>query len=853
MSLLSPQFKRVSFSRYIHISQVERLGAEDRDVLRSALDLVPDAADSFNVIKFQDDGSQVTLLEYEPFDDSAFPALLRYWTVSLEGSSFRFRSYQTSLNPPILHRKELLLGPDHPQYKRYVALTQSAEDIDLFRDAHRIGFKRAWDHLLRGAGYEVSGQELVPIGNDMSTGVDDVEAAFDEGIARYKTAMVRYGFSVPVQCLARFGFLDGTNSFFDYGCGRGDDMRGLSANGIEVAGWDPHYLPEASIQAADIVNLGFVINVIENRDERDEAIKKAHSLARKLLVVSAMLAGEDAVAGKPFGDGILTTRGTFQKYFTQGSLKDYIDEVLDEDAIPVAPGVFFVFTDKDSEQAFSYGRQQSRRNLLRNVERVRQHKLTASERRDKFYEEHKELVDGLWDRILLLGREPEADELVESLAVLETFGTLKKAVRFVWGIYHDEQGAFEESRRLRADDIRVYVAKLLFEKRRQYKDLERGLQRDVKAFFGDYKEATLQARDLLLNLKSVELIYSACLYASNEGLGWLDHEDALHVQSSHVEQLPALLRAYINCGLVLYGDISTVDLIKIHVRTNKLSLMAYDGFDTDLLPRLKRRIKIDLRSLDFDEFFYGESYPQTYLYRKSRFMNEEDSGFADQIAFEEKLSQLSLLPAETSYGPSMEEFDRQLSEFRYQVEGGVIKRNLSTPALDDSCGRYLTFRDLIHCGETQESLGLDNMPKQPESFNALLDLAVHVLDPVIEYFGMIRLTYGFCSHELSRKVPGRNAPDLDQHSALELNSRGKPLCKRGGAAADFIIEYEDMREVAQWIVRHCSFDRLYFYGTDKPLHVSFSQSNIAQVTDLTQLNSKGHRIPRSVSSSEFLN
>jgi hypothetical protein len=34
---------------------------------------------------------------------------------------------------------------------------------------------------------------------------------------------------------------------------------------------------------------------------------------------------------------------------------------------------------------------------------------------------------------------------------------------------------------------------------------------------------------------------------------------------------------------------------------------------------------------------------------------------------------------------------------------------------------------------------------QPESYNALVELAEHVLDPVIDYFGMIRLTYGFCS------------------------------------------------------------------------------------------------------------
>jgi len=72
---------------------------------------------------------------------------------------------------------------------------------------------------------------------------------------------------------------------------------------------------------------------------------------------------------------------------------------------------------------------------------------------------------------------------------------------------------------------------------------------------------------------------------------------------------------------------------------------------------------------------------------------------------------------------------------------------------------------------------LPNLPKQPESHNALHDLAVEVLDPVIDYFGMIRLTYGFCSPELAREIPGRIDPKRDQHAAHELNRLGNPVCE----------------------------------------------------------------------------
>lgn len=100
------------------------------------------------------------------------------------------------------------------------------------------------------------------------------------------------------------------------------------------------------------------------------------------------------------------------------------------------------------------------------------------------------------------------------------------------------------------------------------------------------------------------------------------------------------------------------------------------------------------------------------------------------------------------------------------------------------------------------------------------DLATEILDPVIEYFGAIRLTYGFSSAELTRNIQRGIAPRLDQHAACERGPQGAFVCERGGAACDFLVEDEDMREVAEWITANPPFDRLYFYGPDRPIHVS---------------------------------
>jgi DNA phosphorothioation-associated putative methyltransferase len=147
--------------------------------------------------------------------------------------------------------------------------------------------------------------------------------------------------------LLGYGFINPSVEVFDYGCGRGDDIRGLAANGIAAYGWDPHYAPDAPKREADVVNLGFVINVIEDFDERTEALHGAYALTKKVLAVAAMLASQATQPGRPYWDGFITSRNTFQKYYTQAQLAAFIADVLDEEPIPVSPGVFFVFRDKD--------------------------------------------------------------------------------------------------------------------------------------------------------------------------------------------------------------------------------------------------------------------------------------------------------------------------------------------------------------------------------------------------------------------------------------------------------------------------------------------------------------------------
>ena len=68
----------------------------------------------------------------------------------------------------------------------------------------------------------------------------------------------------------------------------------------------------------------------------------------------------------------------------------------------------------------------------------------------------------------------------------------------------------------------------------------------------------------------------------------------------------------------------------------------------------------------------------------------------------------------------------------------------------------------------------------------------------------------------------------------------KVICDRGGAACDFLIEDADMLEVAEWVIANTPFDRLYFYGSDRPIHVSYSPAGVRQAVAMRE--SKGGRL-----------
>jgi DNA phosphorothioation-associated putative methyltransferase len=149
-------------------------------------------------------------------------------------------------------------------------------------------------------------------------------------INRHLTAIHRRALSTPFKALFKLKLLVSGDrmTVLDYGCGHGDDVKRLRARGITAHGYDPAFFPSRP-RPADIVNLGFVLNTIESRRERERVLLAAWKLARKLMVVSVL---RDGATGERYRDGVVTSRGTFQKNYSAAELGDFLDGTLPSNA-----------------------------------------------------------------------------------------------------------------------------------------------------------------------------------------------------------------------------------------------------------------------------------------------------------------------------------------------------------------------------------------------------------------------------------------------------------------------------------------------------------------------------------------
>ena len=565
--------KHLPNALYVHTDALSDLDPILRDYEAQAQKLV-DNLDRATIVKFSTESPKVSYLYYPDFDRDPHPQLHQSIIVDLATEQVSVRQYHNSHNPPILHRKETFVSTDYPLYQTFAELTQQEVALGLLDNSRHIGTLQEWTRLLLQQGVStVEHRVACPIDSPVA-GKQTIL------IERHKAALKRSELSRPVRIAKDADLFKEGTTFFDYGCGCGEDVKQIASQGYSSSGWDPYYRPDAELEAADIVNLGYIINVIEDIAERRQALIRAWELTRRVLIVSAQVLVDDRRRGLvAYGDGIVTNRNTFQKYYEQEELKLYIEQVLEVESIPAGLGIYVVFRDEAEAESFRASRLYSSLSTPKIQAQVRN------------FEDYRELLTPLMDFYTRRGRLPVKGELSSEAAIKEEFRSYQRAFKVILqATSHQEWEAIAEQRR---QDLLVYLALGKFSGRPTIRKLAPDIKADVKALFGSYKQACTIADLLLVHVGDLTKIANLCK-SSNIGKQ-LNGAIAVHI--SALEKLPPLLRLYEGCASRNFYRLENANIVKLYYNKPKITYLVYPEFDTQAHPSLQATMEVDLHNL----------------------------------------------------------------------------------------------------------------------------------------------------------------------------------------------------------------------------------------------------------------
>lgn len=419
-------------------------------------------------------------------------------------------------------------------------------------------------------------------------------------ISRGQTAIQRVSCSRPIALALSDGIINKNTDVFDFGCGHGADIRHLRAMGIQTNGWDPHYQPKQEIIHADVVNLGFVLNVIESPIERSETLTGAFGLARQVLIVSVRVEWTLYDADQ-YSDGVLTSRGTFQKIYRQTEFREYVATTLQRRTHVAALGVIYVFKDDDAEARYIASRAFTKRLEYRAD-------LIADFKTNKLGASYVALANRL-------GRLPLPEEFSKYPRLIQIFGSPKRIERLALKLI--DQTAFKGSRDQRREDILTYLAMLRLDniKPPGVSKLPLSIQGDIKAIWKTYAAALKEGEQFLFSIGKPEIVANTCKTCP---VGKL-LPTHLYIHHSAEDDLPPLLRVLIFAGKEIIGEVP-YDLVKISTDGRAVSFLLYHAFDSDPHPSLLRSVKVYLPKATYSirEYFDSENPP--VLHRKENFV-----------------------------------------------------------------------------------------------------------------------------------------------------------------------------------------------------------------------------------------
>jgi DNA phosphorothioation-associated putative methyltransferase len=588
--------KHLPNALYVHSSAIATLDPLLQNYERQAR--ISENLTGATLVKFSTDKPKISYLFYPDFDRDPHPALQLSIVVDMTTRQASCWDYANSDNPPILHRKETFVTSDYPYYSEFAHLTELEARLGLLENTRAIGTRLEWQQRLDRYRILFEGHCLVCSLDESSTR--------SVAIDRHKAALARKSLSRPVRLAIEAGLFVPETTFFDYGCGYGGDVQRIAERGYQSAGWDPYYCSDAPCTPADIVNLGYIINVIEDLEERRQAMINAWELTRQVLIVAAQVLIDDRDRGViVYGDGIITNRNTFQKYYQQEELKGYIDRVLNVDAIPIGLGIYLVFRDENKAENFKLSRFRSRAST------PRIHKLVRR------FEDYEDLLAPLMEFITQRGRLPVKGELVNELEIKQEFRTFYRAYQVILQVTDErEWDAIAEQRR---QDILLYLALTRFDRRPTLRELSFTLREDLKALFGHYNFACQLADNMLFSLKNLSNIAKL---ARSSSIG-KNLRNSLVIHISALEKLPSLLRLYESCVSRTVGRLEEANAIQLFFDRPRIRYLIYSNFDTNPHPILASSMEISLEDLNVNYRDFSDEENPPILHEKNKLVSSD--------------------------------------------------------------------------------------------------------------------------------------------------------------------------------------------------------------------------------------
>ena len=137
---------------------------------------------------------------------------------------------------------------------------------------------------------------------------------------------------------------------------------------------------------------------------------------------------------------------------------------------------------------------------------------------------------------------------------------------------------------------------------------------------------------------------------------------------------------------------------------------------------------------------------------------------------------------------------------------------------DVRVGKYFMLSDFLYSEDAVMS-GVVNCPPSfscPE-IDGMRGLCAAILDPVVDEFGPVSVTFAYVSPQLWRKWNGKRAALIGLHLF-------RPMQGGIGGAVDILVHSQehDPRTVLNWVRDNCVYDRLILYPGSSILCVAWT-------------------------------